>query len=77
MQEKVKMKHVMRLHAKPFSMIERGLKTIELRLYDEKRKEIRIGDEIEFISVTDQKQRLTCVVTNLYIFDSRAIQPYI
>lgn len=64
------MKHSMRLHAKPFTMIERGIKSIELRLYDEKRKAIRIGDEIEFINVTDKNQRLTCVVTNLYVFDS-------
>jgi ASC-1-like (ASCH) protein len=44
------MKHEMRLHDGPFKLIKAGSKTIELRLYDEKRQEIKVGDEIEFTS---------------------------
>ena len=51
------MQHTMRLNKEPFEMIKSGMKTIELRLYDEKRKLLRIGDEIEFILATDERRR--------------------
>ena len=35
------MKHEMRLHDGPFKLIVAGTKTIEMRLYDEKRQESR------------------------------------
>jgi ASC-1-like (ASCH) protein len=38
----------MRLQTKPFDRIKSGEKTIEVRLYDEKRKKLQIGDVIEF-----------------------------
>ena len=64
------MKHTMRLHAQPFEMIKNGEKTIELRLYDEKRKSICIGDEIEFIHSLDDSKRLYCSVVNVHVFSS-------
>lgn len=64
------MKHTMRLNPQPFEMIKNGNKTIELRLYDEKRRAIRIGDEIEFIHVDNEGQRILCVVENTFVFDS-------
>ena len=42
------MKHQMKLSEEPFSKIANGEKVIESRLYDEKRQQIAIGDEIEF-----------------------------
>lgn len=42
------MKHIMNLQDAPFLAIKNGTKTIEMRLYDEKRKKINIGDIIEF-----------------------------
>ena len=42
------MRHQMRLKDAPFQMIWDGEKTIELRLLDEKRKLVNIGDIIEF-----------------------------
>lgn len=38
----------MNLKKRPFEMIKSGQKTIELRLFDEKRSLIKIGDEIIF-----------------------------
>ena len=38
--------HQMKLNNKPFNMIKNGRKNIELRLYDEKRRKLNIGDEI-------------------------------
>lgn len=40
--------HNMTLKQPYFDLIKAGKKTIELRLYDSKRKEIRVGDSIRF-----------------------------
>jgi ASC-1-like (ASCH) protein len=40
--------HTMKLAAEPFAMIKEGRKVIESRLYDEKRQQIALGDEIVF-----------------------------
>lgn len=42
------MKHSMKLHNEPFQLIKNGTKTIEIRLYDEKRQLLNPGDIIEF-----------------------------
>lgn len=42
-------RHTLRLHSGPFDEIARGDKTIELRLYDEKRRQIIVGDELVFV----------------------------
>ena len=64
------MKHSMGLNKAPFEMIKSGKKTIELRLYDDKRRLISIGDEIEFVSKENSSERLYCTVKKLHIFDS-------
>ena len=38
----------MKLQESPFERIKSGTKTVEFRLYDEKRSKINIGDQIEF-----------------------------
>lgn len=64
------MVHEMKLHQRPFDMMASGKKTIELRLHDEKRQRIQIGDTIVFAKTTDTTQRLEAVVTALYPFRS-------
>ena len=64
------MKHTMRLNPQPFARIKSGQKTIEMRLYDEKRRLIRIGDEIEFVHSSNDAQRLRCIVVDLHKFSS-------
>ena len=44
------MKHEMSLQPKYFDYIKNGTKRIELRLFDEKRQKIKIGDIIQFTS---------------------------
>ena len=44
------MTHRMNLYNDSFNMIKNGYKTIEMRLNDEKRQTIKIGDTIEFIN---------------------------
>ena len=64
--------HEMKLRPLPFSQIADGSKTFELRLYDEKRQKIRIGDTIVFTSTADPRQSVSVLVTSLHRFDSFA-----
>lgn len=62
-------KHFMKLNSEPFDKIKDGLKTYELRLYDEKRKLIKIGDFIEFTKL-GSTEKCTVRVTDLRLFGS-------
>ena len=66
------MTHTMQLQPVPFEMIKNGTKTIELRLFDEKRRKIRIGDTIVFVPAGQCAETLEVVVTGLFVFDSFA-----
>lgn len=63
--------HEMNLNADPFEKIKAGEKTIELRLYDEKRQKIQVGDKIIFTN-TVTGERLCKTVVKLHRFDSFA-----
>jgi ASC-1-like (ASCH) protein len=62
----------MKLNPTPFAMMKDGRKTIELRLCDEKRREISIGDIITFCNTEDPELQINAQVTGLYAFDSFA-----
>lgn len=64
------MTHYMTLQPDPFSAIQSGEKDIELRLLDERRQRIRIGDRIEFQNTEDSSCKLTVMVTGLHPFPS-------
>lgn len=57
--------HKMKLWDESFQKIKNKTKTIEMRLLDEKRATISIGDYIEFTN-TSSNETLECIVTNLY-----------
>lgn len=59
----------MRLYHEPFAKIKAGTKTIEMRLNDEKRSQIRAGDEIEFTDLSNG-EKLVCAVKNIYKYPS-------
>lgn len=52
------MLHKMKLQEDPFERIKNGTKTVEFRLYDEKRRTIQIGDEIEFSKLPELQEKL-------------------
>jgi hypothetical protein len=56
------MTHKMNLQDKYFDFIKNGTKRIELRLNDEKRQQIKIGDSIEF---SNEKYKFTTKVIGL------------
>lgn len=58
------MTHSMKLAPAPFESVRSGKKTIEMRLYDEKRAKIKVGDQIEFEN-TVTRQTIGCVVVAL------------
>ena len=60
------MLHKMKLNESPFERIKNGKKTIEFRLYDEKRQHIKIGDKIEFSKLPDLQEKLLVDVIELY-----------
>ena len=63
------MNHYMNLASEPFEQIKSGAKTIELRLYDEKRQAVSVGDTIIFTNLADNRQ-ITARVLKLHIFDN-------
>mgnify|MGYP005757791153 FL=1 len=62
--------HQMGLYGEYFNSIKEGKKTVEVRLNDEKRRKIRIGDTLEFIKVPEQDETIKVQVTNLKIYDT-------
>ena len=60
----------MNLNLEPFSLIQQGKKTIEMRLYDEKRKKLQIGDIIIFTEKENKNNRLEARVINLHKYNS-------
>ncbi len=62
--------HIFKLYEEPFNAIKNNIKTIELRLYDEKRQLISIGDTIVFQLYDNRAQGLQVKVIGLHIFDS-------
>ena len=64
--------HVMNLTPAPMQEIRTGNKTIELRLNDEKRKQISVGDTIKFINTEDSNDTPRVKVVDLFLFSSFA-----
>lgn len=54
--------HTLQLASAPYSAIVAGIKTIESRLFDDKRQLIQLGDTIEFINRESTESVLVRVV---------------
>ncbi len=57
--------HSLQLASEPFRAIVDGVKTVESRLYDEKRQLIHLGDEIIFTNREDENQTIVVRVVGL------------
>ncbi|WP_255368043.1 ASCH domain-containing protein [Psychrobacillus sp. OK032] len=60
-----KIVHKMGLYGEYFKAIKEGKKTVEVRLYDENRRKIKVGDTIQFIRVPEQNETLKVQVKDL------------
>ena len=61
--------HQMKLKNDPFERIKSGKKTIEIRLYDEKRRKIKENDYIEFTNLEDGEV-IKVKVIKLHLFNT-------
>jgi len=61
------MKHVMTLYPEYYDSVCSGRKKVEVRLYDEKRRAIRVGDIIRFVCLPELEKSVEVQVEELYI----------
>ena len=59
------MEHQMKLYESPFDRIKSGKKRIEIRLFDEKRQSLNLGDVITFSKLPDLNDELSVEVIGL------------
>ena len=70
--EVVTMKHEMKLNNKAFNNIKSGIKKFELRLYDDRRKNINLGDTIIFHNLNNLEDTISVKVLALLRYPSFA-----
>lgn len=68
--ERNNMEHKLKLQPKCFNFIQNGTKRIEIRLNDEKRKQINIGDTIKFLKEPDLNESTNAKVIDLLRYNS-------
>lgn len=62
------MNHEMKLNPNPFDLIKSGNKTIEVRLFDEKRQQIKVGDTITFYKLPELTEQINVEVEGILIY---------
>ena len=67
MHRRKNMMHKMKLQNDPFIKIKNKTKTIEMRVYDEKRRKINVEDLIEFTNI-NTKEKMLVKVKNIYLY---------
>lgn len=60
----------MKLQSEPFEKIASGKKKVEMRLFDEKRKNLNVGDKIIFSEQGFEQNKIRVKITNLNKFSS-------
>lgn len=56
------------LHKEVFDIVKDGIKDVEVRLYDEKRQKLKVGDKLIFISRGNNNDQITAVVKKIVYF---------
>ena len=59
-----------RLEEDIFEIVKNGTKRVECRLYDEKRKKMKIGDELVFLKRPLEEEKIVTKIVNLKIYDN-------
>ena len=62
--------HYMKLASGPFDRMEAGVKKLEIRLHDEKRSLVQVGEPIEFSRLPDLERKIVRVVEEVMLFSS-------
>ncbi len=58
--------HRLNVQEKYYNLLKSGVKSIELRLFDDKRKAIKVGDMIEFTNAADKEDMFRAEVVCLH-----------
>ena len=58
--------HAMKVQTKYYNLLKSGIKTIELRLWDEKRRQIQVGDQITFSDLSNSDDTFIAQVLALH-----------
>ena len=58
--------HSMKVQTKYYNLLKSGIKTVELRLWDEKRQLIKVGDQITFSDLSNPVDSFTAQVLALH-----------
>lgn len=64
------MRHILKLQPRYYNSMKNGIKLIELRLLDEKRKSIKVGDEIEFKKEPNLTESIITKVKGILIYEN-------
>ena len=64
------MEMILHLKDEIFNLVKYGSKNIEIRLYDEKRKKLNVGDTLIFYKNEDESKKVIAEVEELNIFDN-------
>ena len=64
------MEHEMKLQPEYYNFILKGTKRIEIRLYDEKRQQIKIGDTIKFYKEPELNESFNAKVVGLLRYNT-------
>ena len=63
----------MKLQRAPFEKIKSKTKVIEVRLFDEKRAKLKVGDIIIFTNLNDENEKVKVRISGLHNFKSFAM----
>ena len=64
--------HTMKLFDEPFELMKNGTKSIEIRLCDEKRKMLKIGEKINFLKFSNESQKIKTEIFSITKYNSFA-----
>lgn len=68
------MEHNMKLNKEPFQLMKSGKKTIEIRLKDEKRQKVKIGDIIIFTEIPEGEKKNTIKVQVIDLLEFKSFK---
>ena len=64
------MEMIVHLHPEVFDIVAQGVKDVEVRVNDEKRRKLKVGDTLIFLKRPEEKEQINGIVKNLVYFSS-------
>ena len=64
------MEMIVHLHPEVFNIVLDGNKDVEIRVNDEKRRKLNIGDTLIFLNRSNEQEQIKATITNLVYFNS-------